>query len=77
MGSVCSGWLSDSSFETPFEEVARQEVLSAAIRGSLSLSSNAEPIRPSAIQTINSCVLIPSARAMVSAKLSFPLWTNP
>ena len=41
------------------------------------LSSNAAPIRLSAMQALNSSVSIPSARAIVSAKLSFSLWVNP
>jgi hypothetical protein len=45
--------------------------ISVVFSDSLNLSSNAEPIRFSAMQTLNSSVLIPSARAMVSAKLSF------
>ena len=52
-------------------------VLSVAITGPLNPSSNAEPIRFSAIQTLNLSVLIPSARAIVSAKLSLSLWMNP
>jgi len=49
----------------------KPEAISVVFSGSRNLSSNAAPTRFSAIQILSSCVLIPSARAMVWAELSF------
>jgi hypothetical protein len=51
--------------------------ISVVFSGLLNLSINAVPIRFSAMHTLDSSVSIPSARAIVSAKLSFSLCTNP